>query len=339
MDLAETTDDNTQAASASIPFEFRGEGQEYFKIWIVNLSLTIITLGIYSAWAKVRRLQYFYSNVYLSGESFRYLAEPIQILKGRLIAVPIFIIYIVGAELYPAAGLLLAILLLAATPYLVIRSLVFSLRMTSYKNVCFRFEASQKEAFMAVLVWPVLGLMTLGLLLPLSILKGHQFMVRNSAFGTTTFNYEASPWAYGRIYLGFLGILFLAGVISGGLSIFSGPASLIIIAIGYLIGFGYFTVKITNLYYPSAGLGAHGFEADLELPGYLKLFASNTLFIVLTLGLYLPFAQVRMAKYKAEHIKFLARGPIDDFVAAAQGPVSALGEEMGEVFDFDIGGV
>jgi uncharacterized membrane protein YjgN (DUF898 family) len=97
MDLTETTDDNARTASASIPSEFRGEGQEYFKIWIVNLSLTIITLGVYSDWAKVRRLQYFYSNVYLSGESFRYLAEPIQILKARLIAVPFFIIYIVGA--------------------------------------------------------------------------------------------------------------------------------------------------------------------------------------------------------------------------------------------------
>ena len=338
MDLTETTDDSARTASASIPFEFRGEGQEYFKIWIVNLSLTIITLGVYSAWAKVRRLQYFYSNVYLSGESFRYLAEPIQILKGRLIAVLIFIIYIVGAELYPAAGLLMAILLLAATPYLVIRSLVFSLGMTSYKNVRFRFEASQKEAFMAVLVWPVLGLLTLGLLLPLSVLKGHQFMVRNSAFGTTSFNYETSAWAYGRIYLGFLGILFLTGLIIGGFSL-PAPASLITTGLGYLIAFCYLTVKITNLYYPSAGLGDHGFEADLELSEYLEIFVSNTLFIVMTLGLYLPFAQVRMAKYKAAHIKFLPRGPISDFVATEQGQANALGEEMGEVFDFDIGGV
>lgn len=192
---------------------------------------------------------------------------------------------------------------------------------------------------MAVLVWPALGLLTLGLLLPLAILKGHQFMVRNSAFGTTAFNYETSAWAYGRIYLGFLGILFLTGVISSGFSLFFEPASLMAVVLGYLIGFGYFTVKMTNLYYPSAGLGGHGFDADLELPGYLKIFISNTLFIVLTLGLYLPFAQVRMAKYKAAHIKFLARGPIDDFVATEQHQVSALGEEMGEVFDFDIGGV
>ena len=40
-------------------FEFTGEGYEFFRIWIVNICLTIITLGIYSALAKVRTNRYF----------------------------------------------------------------------------------------------------------------------------------------------------------------------------------------------------------------------------------------------------------------------------------------
>ena len=42
--------------------EFSGDGGEYFRIWIVNLALSVVTLGIYSAWAKVRRLRYFYGS-------------------------------------------------------------------------------------------------------------------------------------------------------------------------------------------------------------------------------------------------------------------------------------
>ena len=30
-------------------FQFEGSATEYFKIWIVNVLLTIVTLGIYSA--------------------------------------------------------------------------------------------------------------------------------------------------------------------------------------------------------------------------------------------------------------------------------------------------
>src|SRR4249919_4111096 len=66
--------------------EFSGQTGEYFGIWFVNLLLSIVTFGIYSAWAKVRTQRYFYANTSLAGASFEYLASPVAILKGRLIA-------------------------------------------------------------------------------------------------------------------------------------------------------------------------------------------------------------------------------------------------------------
>jgi uncharacterized membrane protein YjgN (DUF898 family) len=50
---------------------------EYFGIWIVNLLLSLVTLGIYTAWAKVRRLRYFYGNMR------RWTATPSTITQGR----------------------------------------------------------------------------------------------------------------------------------------------------------------------------------------------------------------------------------------------------------------
>ena len=71
-------------------FEFTGTAAEYFKIWIVNIVLSIATLGIYSAWAKVRKERYFYGNTWVNGSSFQYTADPIKILKGRIIAFVFF---------------------------------------------------------------------------------------------------------------------------------------------------------------------------------------------------------------------------------------------------------
>ena len=76
---------------------FSATGSEYFRIWIVNLLLSIVTLGIYSAWAKVRRNRYFYSSTHLAGSSFEYHGNPIAILKGRIVAA-----VVVGA--YALAG-------------------------------------------------------------------------------------------------------------------------------------------------------------------------------------------------------------------------------------------
>ena len=61
----------------------RSGSGEYFRIWIVNLLLTVATLGIYSAWAKTRRLQYFYRNTHLAGASFDFRGDPKAILRGR----------------------------------------------------------------------------------------------------------------------------------------------------------------------------------------------------------------------------------------------------------------
>ena len=51
---------NTAQDARTAPVEFTGNAGEYFKIWIVNIALTVVTLGVYSAWAKVRKLRYFY---------------------------------------------------------------------------------------------------------------------------------------------------------------------------------------------------------------------------------------------------------------------------------------
>jgi uncharacterized membrane protein YjgN (DUF898 family) len=65
-------------ASRIAPFEFTSTGREYFGIWIVNILLTVLTLGIYSAWAKVRRNRYVYGNTRLLGSGFDYHAQPMH---------------------------------------------------------------------------------------------------------------------------------------------------------------------------------------------------------------------------------------------------------------------
>ena len=94
---------------------FHGSGGEYFGIWIVNLVLTILTLGIYSAWAKVRRLKYFYGQTELAGARFDYHGSPRAILVGRLIGLLLFAAYTVATELVswwtPVVLVLLAVVL------------------------------------------------------------------------------------------------------------------------------------------------------------------------------------------------------------------------------------
>ena len=71
-------------------FSFKGTAAEYFGIWIVNILLTIITLGFYAPWAKVRRLRYFYGNTWFIQRRFDFTGVPVKILAGRIIALLVY---------------------------------------------------------------------------------------------------------------------------------------------------------------------------------------------------------------------------------------------------------
>src|SRR5678816_3692258 len=71
-------------------FAFTGTTSEYFRIWVVSLALSLLTLGVYSAWGKVRKRRYLYAHTRVAGDGFDYRAPPLSILRGRVAAVVLF---------------------------------------------------------------------------------------------------------------------------------------------------------------------------------------------------------------------------------------------------------
>jgi uncharacterized membrane protein YjgN (DUF898 family) len=82
-------------------FAFHGTGSEYFRIWIVNLLLTLVTFGIYSAWAKVRRMRYLHENTELMGARFGYHGDALKILIGRVVVVVAVVAFYAASHFYP----------------------------------------------------------------------------------------------------------------------------------------------------------------------------------------------------------------------------------------------
>lgn len=102
-------------------------------------------------------------------------------------------------------------------------------------------------------------------------------------------------------------------------------------------GFFFIQPKYMNLMYRRTTLRAHGFESTYTGIGFVWVWFSNILFIVFTLGLFLPFAKVRLTKYLTENVTLKVKGSLDDFTAGEAEKVSALGQEVGTAFDFDLG--
>src|SRR5450755_2940794 len=116
------------------PVAFTASAGEYFRIWIVNLALTILTLGIYSAWAKVRKKRYFYGHTRIDDDGFEYRGNPVAILKGRIIAVMLLATYSFAGHFSPGLKIVFAIVLAIAVPWLIVRSLAFNAYNSAYRN-------------------------------------------------------------------------------------------------------------------------------------------------------------------------------------------------------------
>src|SRR3954447_5239224 len=129
-DLPDTAEPVQIQNEEVIPFTFVGTGAEYFRISIVNLLLMLVTCGLYSPWAKVRRLRYFYGSTLLAGSAFGYHASPIALLKGRLLSLGMLASLGIVVRLFPSAGLIGPLIVFAATPWLVVRGMRFRLRNT-----------------------------------------------------------------------------------------------------------------------------------------------------------------------------------------------------------------
>ena len=332
---------------------FSATGSEYFRIWIVNLLLSIVTLGIYSAWAKVRRNRYFYSSTHLAGSSFEYHGNAIAILKGRIAAVVLIAGYNIALQISPFIGLLMFVLMAAILPWLVWKSLQFKLYNTSYRGIRFGFDGSAKQAYKYFLWLPILNAFTGGLMTPFLHQRLKRFQHTESRFGSAHFSFDASVGSFYKTYLLFFAILvagLVALIVVGFGSVFASfaanandPSKIgsILLAIGaiYLWMFTVlplFLTMIQNLIWNHTRLQQHQFASQLTWGRTTFIMLTNLLGIVVTLGLFSPFAHVRWLKYRLEATSMLVHGSLDAFVAATGEQVSATGEGMVDLLDFDL---
>jgi uncharacterized membrane protein YjgN (DUF898 family) len=341
------------------PFRFTGDGGEYFRIWIVNLALSVLALGIYSAWAKVRRKRYFSQHTLLDGHNFEYLGDPVAILKGRIVAFALLFIYVLAHQAMPLLVPVLALGFFAALPWIVVRTLRFNARNTRHRGLCFDFQGSLGEAARIFFGWSLLLLPTFGLILPYLLYRKSAFIAGNHVYGTVRSQFVGRAKSFYGVFLAAF-VLMLAPLVLmvAGFVVFAGVErsaplgredltalfGVLGLALVALYSFlpvlaGYLNARIARLTFTGTHLGELEFESRHIARALIWLYLSNLVLIVLTLSLFIPWARVRAARFWLHNLVLV--GPnysLGFFVVAAEGgsPGGAAGAEIAEAFDLDI---
>ncbi len=357
-----------EAAETRHGFAFHGQAMEFFRIWIVNIALSIVTLGIYSAWAKVRTMRYFYGNTELDGHRFDYLADPLVILRGRLIAFAV----LAGASIASSFDLLVGISLyyivipLLLVPFATLLSLRFRARMTQYRNVRFGFDGTIGGAYYVMVLWPILTVISFFTLSPLGYRARQNYIIGKSRFGRLPFSLSLQGWPLYKIYIiaGLVGMLaftivsMIGGIFTFGIISFFGatgvesemdPEVMDILAtllnpityISILLYVGvaaFLTAYLTNYTLSNTTVkGGHRLSSTLDPFRYSWISMSNMAAIGLTFGLAIPWARVRMARYRAAHTALITTGSLDAIATQEEADTSATGQEFADFMGLEIG--
>jgi uncharacterized membrane protein YjgN (DUF898 family) len=337
--------------------KFHGNGTEYFAIWIVNLFLSIVTLGIYSAWATVRTNRYFYSNTEIAGHRLAYLATPIQILIGRLIAFALFVIVVIASSMSPIVAGFVSLLFFILVPVIIVMGVRLRMRMMAYRNVRFNFTARYGRAFVVFILFPILGVLSLYLAFPWVLKKIDEFLHENMTYGDKEFEVNLSA---GEYYIAAIvaGVMMVAGFIV--LSVMIGVGGMLgeasnndaglmagLSVAGVIGGLAYiFTLVIATSFY-KAYVRNHIynntrifnvaiFHSDLKVMDLVMLSVTNFFMMVLTLGIAYPWVKVRTTRLLTSATEISILAGIENVIAESGGQDSAIADEVIGAFDIDV---
>jgi uncharacterized membrane protein YjgN (DUF898 family) len=375
-----------------LPLRFSGSGSEYFRIWIVNLLLTLLTLGLYYPWAKVRRLRYFHGNTLVGEHPFGFHADPRKMLRGYLLVALLLLLYSAAGHFSPTAGFVAFVILAAVWPALLKSSLQFRLANTSWRGLRFRFRGTLRGAYGAWLPFFVPGLIIVGALLAvpdqarppdwyglltLAVMLGFLGVVPWVWWRLKKYQHDHYAYAGEQTTLhtgvgSFYGVFAeTVGIGAAGMVVIGLVVALLAVAFGVMAGLGglgrggggvalaaligvvvfflallavqlvprpYFTARMQNLVWSRTSSRAVAFESRLRFWPLFGLTLKNWLLIVLTLGLYWPFAAVATQRIRVEAVTLLLAIDPDRLVeraAASEG--EAAGDAAGDLFGMDIG--
>lgn len=397
---AGTSADDAPPGSA-LPIRFSASGSEYFRIWIVNLLLTLVTVGLYYPWAKVRKLRYFYGNTWVGDHAFDFHGNPRRMLRGTLLVGVLFIAYSVAGQFSPTAGLVAILIIAGVWPALFRASMRFRLANTSWRGMRFQFNGDLAGAYKALLPTMVPAALFIGLtlfvpdapaddaasaaspaswleallsvamlatlaLVPLLVWGVKRYQHGHCALGQVQTRLAAGPGLFYGVFakalgvsllsiLAFCAVGFIAAMLLGAgiyMSVEGGKnegmhAAMVIgmavFAIAYLVllivNNTFLTSRLQNLVWNRTTSTEVRFESRLLLGPLVTLALKNGLLVLLTLGLYWPFAAVATARLRLQAVTVHTRRPVDELAAQAglAGDTDATGDAAGDLFGLDFG--
>lgn len=184
----------TAKKATQFRLDYDGKVGQLYKLMILDILLSIITLGIYSFWGKARLRKYLVSHHALGDDRFEYTGTGGELFKGFLKALPILAILLIPlvlAEQYPVL-LIFYIPLIYFFGIAVYGALRYRYNRTRWRGISGFIEGSTIGYANLAFGRMLLNIISFGLLIPSSDIKKHSYIMNNAYFGTIKAEYNGN---------------------------------------------------------------------------------------------------------------------------------------------------
>lgn len=308
---------------AARPYEeyrgrFHGKGAELFVLMLKNFLLSVITLGIYMAWAKTERRKFFWQNLEFHGQRFQYTGTGKELFIGFAKVFGVYVGFLVLAKiarmvspiLEGAVSLAFGLALSVVVPYAIYGSQRYLMSRTRWRGIRFGMEDAAGAYAKEFILGGLLTVLTLGLYSPILNNKLYGLIINNRRLGNASFRYDGDSRVVFCMFLKNL-LLFVPTL---GLYWFRYRAHLL-------------RYRAEHTYLDQAHFGIELKGRELLGLGLLNLFA-----VPLTLGLALPWVAIYNMEFVINRLSL--KGQVD-FAKIEQRAADgkALGDAVADALD------
>ncbi len=348
---------------------FYGRGGTLFGIYLRNMLLSLLTLGIYYFWGKNRTRNYLVGQCEFDGDRFAWHGTGKELFLGTLkllvVAVPFLIAVFVLPVLWKSvlaealAQSAVAGVYFVLVPWAAVGARRYRMSRLSWRGIRFSFRGRWKDFFKLYVNGSLLMSLTLGLHYPYFQTKIRKFVAEHSYFGTMPFGFDGKGAdLFGRFFLAIAGIITALGL--AGAALFSAIQSasffthenlqtLIVIVMGMAtpvvaalavaaVAWFWFAAYRHRYLWNHTLFGPARFQSTMTAGKLFLQTFTNLLLLVLTLGLGFSWVTVRNAKFALANISLVGSLDLKSILQDAQAAgVSA--ESLADVLDLGFAGL
>lgn len=305
---------------------FTGRTGELYAIFLRNLLLSILTLGIYRFWGKTRMRRFIWSRLLLQEEPFEYSGTGKELFLGFLKAAGLVVLMLIGftalqiwaASYQSGFGKFVEwvqyVTFLALIYIGTFMALRYRLSRTRWRGIRFYQNGSAWSYGLTALRGFFFMGVTLGLYTPFLNVRLRAYQFHNLSFGTLPFAFDGKGSDLFKPFV----IAWLLFIPTLGFSIF------------------WYNAKAMTYYAAHTSLGPLSFAMPVRGWDVFSLAVGNMVLTVISLGLLTPVVTRRTINFWCERLSL--SGQLDPaLIHQAAATTDKSGEGLASFFDIDAG--